>query len=216
MLFVLASAIVAFRGWPQVADQPATAAVTVPASAAATNARYAVRLTAALAGPTARTVAAVRRSVSRARGNSAGTRTGSATGGSAHGSHVRDRRPLGTGSDGRSQLLGRRLHGQLLHDSGVGGHGRRQHRGADSLERRLVGLLGGHRRRGHGCRRRQRHEPAGGRVGARRGERRRQRRLRDKRHRGGRRDDRRQRPRRAVSSRLTLPARRARGRSSGG
>lgn len=84
VLFVLASAIVAFRGWPQVATQPATAAVTVPASALGTSSRDTRRLTAVLAGRIGRSAVLVRRSVSsRARGHGTRIGTGTAAGGTA-------------------------------------------------------------------------------------------------------------------------------------
>lgn len=59
LLFILASAIVAFRGWPQVATQPSTAVVTVPASSPAATSHDPGRLRAVLA---ARAVATPRNS----------------------------------------------------------------------------------------------------------------------------------------------------------
>jgi hypothetical protein len=77
VLFVLASAIVAFRGWPQVAAQPATAAVTVSAPAGGTSSRDARRLSAAIGAPASAVAAVARRTVKPGRGHSLRTRTGS-------------------------------------------------------------------------------------------------------------------------------------------
>src|SRR5438270_2311704 len=70
VMFVLASAIVAFRGWPQVGDQPSPASVLVARTNAGTTSSRANRLLAAAAArPTATATAA-----------GAGRRTGAAAG----------------------------------------------------------------------------------------------------------------------------------------
>jgi hypothetical protein len=74
VLFVLASAIVAFRGWPQVAAQPATGAVAASAPAGGTSSRDARRLTRAI-GARATAVSTVAR-LTPGRGHSLRTGTG--------------------------------------------------------------------------------------------------------------------------------------------
>src|SRR5205807_4334563 len=59
VMFVLASAIVAFRGWPQVGDQPSPASVSVAGTRAGSTPSRANRLlVAAAARPTATATAA--------------------------------------------------------------------------------------------------------------------------------------------------------------
>jgi hypothetical protein len=78
LLFVLASAIVAFRGWPQVGTGPATAALVVPSPRAPS--RPNARLVVALRSPV--TTGALRPAVLRRarRGGGPGGRSGTGTG----------------------------------------------------------------------------------------------------------------------------------------
>src|SRR5581483_2740144 len=76
VLFVLASAVVSFRGWPQVGAQPSAVSVAVPG--APTTASGSSSTSRRLAAAVATTRAA---SGSAATGVATGTRTGAAPGG---------------------------------------------------------------------------------------------------------------------------------------
>lgn len=98
-MFVLASAIVSFRGWPQVADQAPTVAVAIPQSGAVAGSPVGRRLTVALRARSA--TAPGRAGAGRTRrGAGSRVRTGATRGtpGSPPGSPLSSRQPASVSS----------------------------------------------------------------------------------------------------------------------